>query len=57
MLDHPNVRREKLRQELVILRDEAIARLERRGFEVRGKTPAQIRKALRRRPTKKKSES
>jgi hypothetical protein len=57
MPDHPNVRREKLRQELVTLRDEAIARLERRGYEVRGKTPAQIRKALRRHPTKKKSES
>jgi hypothetical protein len=32
------------------LKREAIAELERRGYEVRGKTPAQIRRALRRRP-------
>jgi len=29
------------------LKTEAIAELERRGFNVRGKTPAQIRKLLR----------
>jgi hypothetical protein len=29
------------------LRSEAIAELERRGYDVRGKTPAQIRKMLR----------
>jgi hypothetical protein len=57
MLHDPNAQREKLRQELATLRDEAIAQLERRGYEVRGKTPAQIRRALRRRPAKKKSES
>lgn len=34
------------------LRREAIAELERRGYDVRGKTPAQIREVLRRRPTK-----
>ncbi len=31
------------------LRNEAIAELERRGFDVQGKTPAQIRNLLRRR--------
>ncbi len=31
------------------LRNEAIAEFERRGFDVRGKTPAQIRKLLRKR--------
>jgi hypothetical protein len=35
------------------LRNEAIVELERRGYDVRGKTPAQIRKALQRRPKKK----
>ena len=34
------------------LKRQAIAELERRGYEVRGKTPAQIRQILRRRPTK-----
>jgi hypothetical protein len=30
----------------------ALTELERRGYEVRGKTPAQIRKMLKRRPKK-----
>ena len=34
------------------LKSEALARLERSGYEVRGKTPNQIRQSLRRRPTK-----
>jgi hypothetical protein len=34
------------------LKTEAIAELERRGFEVRGKTPTQIRKLLRPRSKK-----
>jgi hypothetical protein len=34
------------------LRREAIAELERRGYDVRGKTPAQIREMLRARPYK-----
>jgi hypothetical protein len=38
------------------LRREAIAELERRGYDVRGKTPAQIKQILRRRPTKPKSD-
>jgi hypothetical protein len=40
--------RKKTLQEL---RSQAIAELERRGYDVRGKTPAQIREILRRRPT------
>jgi uncharacterized protein (UPF0335 family) len=38
------------------LKKEAIAELERRGYDVRGRTPAQIRQILRRRPTKQKSQ-
>ncbi len=34
------------------LKNEAIAELEHRGYAVRGKTPAQIRELLRRRPKK-----
>ncbi len=37
------------------LRNEAIAELERRGFDVRGETPAQIRKLLRQRPNNRSS--
>ena len=55
MFDNDNVQRDKLRGELATLREEAIASLERRGYEVRGKTPAQIRRALKRRPKKRKS--
>jgi len=39
------------------LKSDAIAELERRGYDVRGKTPAQIRQMLRRRPTKPKSDA
>ena len=34
------------------LKNEAITELERRGYDVRGKTPAQIRQMLRARPRK-----
>jgi hypothetical protein len=34
------------------LKDTALAKLERRGYEVRGKTPAQIREIIKHRPTK-----
>jgi hypothetical protein len=37
------------------LKNEAITELERRGYDVRGKTPAQIRQMLRARPPKAKS--
>jgi len=50
-------RRKRLHDELVSLKNNAIAELERRGYEVRGKTPAQIRKLLKRRPPKQKSDS
>jgi hypothetical protein len=39
------------------LKSEAIAQLERRGYDVRGKTPAQIKQILKRRPTKSKSDA
>jgi hypothetical protein len=39
------------------LKRDAIAELERRGYDVRGKTPAQIRQILRRRPKKPKSDA
>jgi len=35
------------------LKKEAIAELERRGYDVHGRTPAQIRQMLRRRPRSK----
>jgi hypothetical protein len=38
--------------ELASLKDGAIAALEHRGYEVRGKTVAQIRQILRKHPTK-----
>ena len=42
----------KLKHEkLVDLKDVAIAALEHRGYEVRGKTVAQIRQILRKHPT------
>jgi hypothetical protein len=51
--------RKKRREKYVELKMAALAELERRGYEVRGKTPGQIRKILKRplsgqrtRPTK-----
>src|SRR5262249_11351086 len=52
MLDNGIIQRDKFRQELAALKEEVIAKLERRGYDVRGKTPAQIRRALKRRPKK-----
>ena len=49
MTDRPAFLRKKTLEEL---KGEAFAELERRGYEVRGKTPAQIKQILRRRPTK-----
>lgn len=43
------------RKMLEELRSEAIAELERRGYDVRGKAPAQIRQMLRARPPRRKS--
>ena len=55
MVDEHAIRRAKIREKLTELKSAAIADLERRGYEVRGKTPAQIRHMLKRRPTKSKS--
>ena len=52
MVDERAIRRAKIREKLTELKSAAIADLERRGYEVRGKTPAQIRHMLKRRPTK-----
>jgi hypothetical protein len=49
MTDDPSIPRKKTPGEL---KNAAIAQLERRGYDVRGKTPAQIRQILKRRPTK-----
>ena len=48
-------RRNKLQEELSELRHNALSALERLGYEVRGKTPGEIRLMLRRRPNKHKS--
>ena len=56
MNDKRTVQRKKLREELADLKNAALAELERRGYDVRGKTPVQIRQILRRRPSKQKSE-
>jgi hypothetical protein len=56
MNDKRTVQRKKLREELAGLKNAALAELERRGYDVRGKTPVQIRQILRRRPSKQKSE-
>jgi hypothetical protein len=39
-------------EELARLKHAALTELERRGYQVRGKTPAQIREMLKRRPKK-----
>jgi hypothetical protein len=55
MVDDRAARREKNREQLAELKSAAIAKLEQRGYEVRGKTPGQIRLILKRRPSKQKS--
>jgi hypothetical protein len=42
--------RQKFKESLAKLRELALAELERQGYDVRGKTPGQINKLLRRRP-------
>ena len=51
MPDPRAVLRRSKQQELARLKDLAIDALERRGYEVRGKTTSQIREILRRQPT------
>ncbi len=46
---------ERRRKTVEELKNDAIAELERRGYDVRGKTPAQIRKLLRQPPKKRSS--
>jgi len=46
-------KRRKFVEDLRRLRAEALAELERQGYEVRGKTPAQIRAAIKRAPRRK----
>lgn len=53
MADDRAFRRAKMREKFAELRGAAIADLERRGYDVRGKTPAQIRQILKQRPSKK----
>jgi hypothetical protein len=55
MVDDRVARRKKKHEQLAKLKTAAIAELERRGYEVRGKTPGQIRQILKRRPSKQKS--
>ena len=52
MVNDRVIRRAKMREKFAELKRAAIADLERRGYEVRGKTPAQIRLILKRRPSK-----
>ena len=56
MLDHRAPRRKDMREKLADLKSAALAKLENRGYDIRGKTPAQIRRILKRRPTKPKLE-
>ena len=46
------LRRAKMREQLDALKNAALLDLERRGYDVRGKTPGQIRQMLKRRPRK-----
>jgi len=55
MTDDRAVYRKQLRETLAELRNAALAKLEGRGYDVRGKTPAQIRQLLKRRSLKKKT--
>ena len=57
MIDDRTAQRKKLREELAELKNAALTELECRGYDVRGKTPAQIRKILKRRPSQQKSEA
>jgi len=52
MSDDRAASRQKMQHELVELKSLAIAELEHRGYEVRGKTTSQIKQILRRHPTK-----
>jgi hypothetical protein len=53
MAEDRTLRRKEMRETIAGLKHMALARLEVRGYEVRGKTPAQIRHMLKRQPLKK----
>jgi xanthine/CO dehydrogenase XdhC/CoxF family maturation factor len=55
MVDDRARRRKQMRDKLAELKSAALAELECRGYDVRGKTPAQIKQILKRRPSKQKS--
>ena len=57
MPDDRPLRLKRLREKLAEIRRAALADLERRGYDVHGKTPAQIRLMLKRRPSKRKSDA
>jgi hypothetical protein len=50
MVEDRAIRHSKMPEDLAELKRAAIAELERRGYDVRGKTPAQIRQILKRPP-------
>jgi len=52
MSDDRAALRKKMQDDLVELKSSAIAQLEHRGYEVRGKTTAQIRQIIKRHPKK-----
>jgi hypothetical protein len=51
------LRQKQFREKLAELKDAAITELERQGYEVRGKTPNQIRGILKRRPAKQRTDT
>ena len=53
MADDRIARRNKLRETRAELRNTALAELKHRGYELRGKSPGEIRQLLKRRPLKK----
>jgi hypothetical protein len=57
MADDHALQQIKMREKFAELRNAALAELELRGYNVRGKTPAQIRQMLKRRPSKQKSDA
>ena len=55
MVDDRARRRKQMRDKLAELESAALAELEYRGYDVRGKTPVQIKQILKRHPSKQKS--
>jgi hypothetical protein len=51
------LQRQQFREKLAELKAATITELESRGYEVRGKTPGQIRRILKRRPAKQRSDT